>query len=821
MHACSKKRQAVMKALHVTQRLGSRISMLIRQPHSQGKIMSIQMRRVLLHTAIAAVLTNAALANVARGQDSPGSGAAAADPAAAKSAVRKNAEQAQPVKDLQGITVTAAKREQNIQKVPISMTAYSGEQLERQGVTSLLDLARIAPALNVASSGPGENNLVIRGISSSAGSAATVGYYLDDVPIAASSNAALLSTRGVIDPSVFDIARVEVLRGPQGTIYGSSSMGGTIKYVTNQPDTDSVEGRIKTDVSGTYHGGPNADVNGVLNIPLMPGVVGLRVSAYYRDDDGYIDRYPVDPTNYLAAEPNSKKQDNVNTYKTYGTRIALLIKPDDTLTITPSFIYQYSKLGSPFTYDKIPSSLADPYQVRDVNENNIQKSSISNLAIHKQFQNFELMSSTSYFTRDVSLNDDASKVVNYFFGFPTVYPVPMHGDYKNNELTEEVRATSKFDGPFQALVGAFYHNVSAPLSSSIPFPAGFNDTFGTPFPGFSTIYAGTRHANLDEYAIFGEVSYQVTDKLKASVGMRAFEVKQSFAQTGDGVFNGGYSSVTSSSKDYGSTPKFTLQYQLTPSNMIYATASEGYRPGGPNNPAPAALCGTEVASLGLSQSQLNKYGPDYLWNYELGMKTAWLDNRLTVDGSVYHIDWSRVQQQIVLSCGFNITANFGNATSQGGELEVKFLQVDAVTLSAGIGYTDAYLKNDVPGTTAKTGDRLPNVPRLSGSTAAEYRRPVNAQYDGFLRADVSYVGRETFLYDRTSPFYSRGGFTTANIRFGVEGRNGIDVSFYANNLFDKRGETDLPVAISADLPTTRRVAVNQPRTIGVTFQYQY
>jgi iron complex outermembrane receptor protein len=783
--------------------------------------MSIQMRRVLLHTAIAAVLTNAALANVARGQDSPGSGAAAADPAAAKSAVRKNAEQAQPVKDLQGITVTAAKREQNIQKVPISMTAYSGEQLERQGVTSLLDLARIAPALNVASSGPGENNLVIRGISSSAGSAATVGYYLDDVPIAASSNAALLSTRGVIDPSVFDIARVEVLRGPQGTIYGSSSMGGTIKYVTNQPDTDSVEGRIKTDVSGTYHGGPNADINGVLNIPLMPGVVGLRVSAYYRDDDGYIDRYPVDPTNYLAAEPNSKKQDNVNTYKTYGTRIALLIKPDDTLTITPSFIYQYSKLGSPFTYDKIPSSLADPYQVRDVNENNIQKSSISNLAIHKQFQNFELMSSTSYFTRDVSLNDDASKVVNYFFGFPTVYPVPMHGDYKNNEFTEEVRATSKFDGPFQALVGAFYHNVSAPLSSSIPFPAGFNDTFGTPFPGFSTIYAGTRHANLDEYAIFGEVSYQVTDKLKASVGMRAFEVKQSFAQTGDGVFNGGYSSVTSSSKDYGSTPKFTLQYQLTPSNMIYATASEGYRPGGPNNPAPAALCGTEVASLGLSQSQLNKYGPDYLWNYELGMKTAWLDNRLTVDGSVYHIDWSRVQQQIVLSCGFNITANFGNATSQGGELEVKFLPVDAVTLSAGIGYTDAYLKNDVPGTTAKTGDRLPNVPRLSGSTAAEYRRPVNAQYDGFVRADVSYVGRETFLYDRTSPFYSRGGFTTANIRFGVEGRNGIDVSFYANNLFDKRGETDLPVAISADLPTTRRVAVNQPRTIGMTFQYQY
>jgi iron complex outermembrane receptor protein len=779
--------------------------------------MNSHLGRALLRTAIAAVLANAALADMACAQEASASDTATPKPAAATSTSKL----APTATTLQGIVVTAAKREQNIQKVPISMTAFSGEQLERQGVTSLLDLARIAPALNVASSGPGENNLIIRGISSSAGSAATVGYYLDDVPIAASSNAALLSTRGVIDPSVFDISRVEVLRGPQGTIYGSSSMGGTIKYVTNQPDTDSTEARIKTDVSGTYHGGPNANVNGVLNIPLMPGVVGLRVSAYYRDDDGFIDRYPIDPTNYLAAEPNSKKQDNVNTYKTYGTRIAMLIKPNDTLTITPSFIYQYSKLGSPFTYDKIPASLDDAYQVRDVNEANIQKSTISNLAIHKQFDSVELMSSTSYFTRDVSLRDDASKVVNYFFGLPTVYPVPMYGDYKNKEFTEEVRATSKFDGPFQALIGAFYHDVNAPLASSIPFPAGFNETFGTPFPGYSTIYAGTRNATLDEYAIFGEASYNITDKLKASVGMRAFEVKQSFAQTGDGLFNGGYSSVTSGSKDYGSTPKFTLQYQLTPSDMVYATASEGYRPGGPNNPAPAALCGSEVAGLGLSQSQLNKYGPDYLWNYELGMKTAWLDNRLTVDGSIYHIDWSRVQQQIVLSCGFNITANFGNATSQGGELEVKFLPINSLTLSAGAGYTDAYLKNDVPGTPAKDGDRLPNVPRLSGSTAAEYRYPVNETYNGFLRADISYVGHETFLYDRTSPFYNRGGFTTTNFRIGVEGRNGIDISFYANNLFDKRGETDLPVAISADLPTTRRVGINQPRTIGMTFQYQY
>jgi outer membrane receptor protein involved in Fe transport len=777
------------------------------QADLRGSFMNHDFKRTLLYTALLSVALSS---TVASAQD-----------ATAPASDKKKAQASDTPQTLEGITVTAAKREQDIQKVPISMTALTGEQLERQGVTSLSDLARIAPALTVASSGPGENNLIIRGISSSAGSAATVGYYLDDVPIAASSNAALLSTRGVIDPSVFDIERVEVLRGPQGTIYGSSSMGGTVKYVTNQPDLDFVEARIKTDVSGTYHGGPNANVNGVLNVPLIKDKVALRVSAYYRDDDGYIDRYPISPTNYLEADPDGKKKDNVNTYKTYGTRVAMLIKPDDTLSITPSFIYQYSKLGSPFTYDKIPATLDNPYQVRDVNEANVQKSTISNIAIHKQFDAFELMSSTSYFTRDVNIRDDSSKVINYFFSLPTVYPTTMYGSYKNKEFTEEVRATSNFDGPVQGILGAFYHDVNAPLESSIPYPAGFNQTFDNPFPAYSTIYAGTRNATLDEYAVFGELSWNITDKLKASAGIRAFEVKQGFSQGGDGLLNGGPSTVHSNSKDYGSTPKFTLQYQISPENMVYATASQGYRPGGPNNPAPAALCGTEVAGLGLSQSQLNKYNPDTLWNYELGFKSAWLEKRLLVDASVYHIDWNHVQQQIVLGCGYNITANFGKAVSQGAELEIKFLPINSVTLGAGFSYNDAHLKNDVPGTDAKDGDRLVNVPRFTGSVSAEYRHRVNVQYDGFMRADVSYVGNSNFLYDRDSPFYRRGGFATTNIRMGVEGRNGFDISLYATNLFDKRGETDLPVAISADLPTTRRVALNQPRTVGVTLQYQY
>ncbi len=723
-------------------------------------------------------------------------------------------------KTLDDIVVTATKRAQSAQTVPISMTAISGAELERRGVNGLSDLARIAPSLSVNSSGPGSNNLVIRGISSTAGSAATVSYYLDDVPISASSNAALLSTRGVIDPALFDVERVEVLRGPQGTLYGSSSMGGTIKYVSVQPDTEYGEGRIKADLSNTHTGGFNGNLSGSFNLPIKKDVMGLRVSAYTRYDDGYIDRYAIDPSDYLKADYGHKR-DNVNTYRTSGVRAALLIKPDESLSITPSIIYQYVKLGSPFTYDKNPGTDGDAYQVRDVDERNVQKSMISNLAVTKHFDALDLTSSSSYFTRKFDIRDDSSKVINYFFGLPSVYPVTMYGNYENKEFTQEFRASSQLSGPLQYTAGVFFHNVRAPLASSIPYPAGFNETFGTPFPDYATLYAGARYATLKEYAVFGELSYAFTDRLKGTVGIRGFKVDQTFEQSGDGLLNGGPSSVRNTSSDRGATPKYTLQYQATPDSMVYATVSKGYRPGGPNNPAPATLCGTEVAGLGLSQSQLSKYGPDYLWNYEAGFKTAWLDRRLQVNGSVYHMDWKDVQQQIVLSCGYNITANFGKAVSDGGELEVNYLPSNDVTLSLGAGYNDAHLKNDVPGTAAKDGDRLTNVPRFSGSASAEYRFPINDTYEGFVRGDFGFVGNSTFLYDRTSPFYRRGGFAVTNLRAGVRGGNGIDMSVYVTNLFDKRGETDLPVAISADLPTTRRVAINQPRTIGVTFEYGF
>lgn len=407
------------------------------------------------------------------------------------------------------IVVTAQKRSESIQAVPFSITTFSQAELEERGVQSVYDLSRSAPSLTVVSSGPGENNLIIRGISSIAGSAATVGYYFDDTPIAASSNAALLSTRGVIDPSALDIARIEVLRRPQGTLYGSSSMGGTVRYIANQPDATKIEGNVGADLSGTDHGGFNYNLNAVVNAPIVTDRIALRIAAYYRRDDGFIDRYPIDPANYLGIRPGSSAQQNVNTYETYGARASLLLKLGDTLSLTLSIFDRYTKLGSSFTFDGVPGSLDNPIQVRDVPEPNVQKSLIANLTIKKQARPIEIVSSSSYYDRRVRITEDASKVVSYFFATPTVEPVGITGNYVNHEFTQEVRASSSFDGPFQFIVGGFYHHVVAPLASSIPFPSGYAYRTLPPFDSFATIYAGTRRSTLDEYASFGEVLYQI------------------------------------------------------------------------------------------------------------------------------------------------------------------------------------------------------------------------------------------------------------------------------------------------------------------------
>lgn len=721
----------------------------------------------------------------------------------------------------QVVLVSAQKRIEALQSVPMSVTVIDAQEIERTAAAHVADLARQVPGLTVVSSGPGQNILIMRGVSSAAGNAGTVGYYLDDTPISASSNASLLSLRGLMDPTLFDIARVEVLRGPQGTLYGSSSMGGTVKYISVQPSLERFAGKASVDLSGTAGGGLNASANAVLNIPLAGQGAALRVAAYGRRTDGYITRLPVSSTDILAIG-GGMAEHRANVEQTRGAHLMFKLWLDQQLSVTASHHAQYTLLKAPFQIDQPPGSLDRLIQTRLVAEPSTQHSSLSNVTVRKRFDTFSLLSSTSYFHRRVTIDEDASKVLYYFLS-PTpqtaVVAGGMHGDYINHEWTQEIRATSETTGPLQLIGGLFYHHVDAPLASTIPVPSGYNARFGTDFDSF---FSGARQASVKETALFGEVSYQYSTALSARLGLRAFRIAQGFAQQGDGVFNGGPSAVSGHSRDHGYTPKLNLSWQAGDGLLVYATVSKGYRAGGPNNPAPAALCGKEIAGLGLNDSALRAFAPDSLWNYEAGVKSDWLGRRLTLNAAVYKMDWRKLQQQIVLQCGFNITANFGSATSKGGELELAYQPNAAVTLRGALSYTDASLNNDVPGTAAKRGDTLQDVPRWAGSASAQYTKVVGDHFLAYGRINLSYTGTANALYDSTSAFYQRKGFGLVGLRVGWEPKGAAPAwrsAVYVDNLFNKTGATGLPVAISADLPGTRRIAVNRPRTIGITFQY--
>ncbi len=742
----------------------------------------------------------------------------------ARQSARTGADEAPDQARLEQVIVTAQKRAETLQSVPLGITSIDQRQLEVMGIDSVAALARQSPGLTVVSSGPGQNILIVRGIASSAGTAGTVGYYVDDTPISASSNASLLSVRGLMDPTVFDIARAELLRGPQGTLYGSSSMGGTVKYITRQPDLHSRGGSSNATLSATDGGNWNRAANGMLNIPLRADRAALRLSVSLVNNDGYIDSYPIDPNNDLAALPGAPKRAGVNTERSAALRALLKVLLDDGFWFTTSLYHQQLNVGAPFQFDSPPGSLDKPIQTRLVPESTRQNSTLANLAIHKNWDGLELIASSSYFERTVDIAEDASKPIYSFYASTwqtAVYPSVMTGRYINREYTEELRLISELKGPLQAIGGMFFHYVNAPLASSIPIPPGYNERFGTKLNSF---FNGARQATVNELAWFSELSYQLTPSVSARAGLRAFRINQSFAQQGDGELNGGPSAVTGNSSDRGVTPKLTLSWQPDQNLMLYTTAAQGYRAGGPNNPAPASVCGGDVAKLGMSDSALQRFEPDSLWNYELGAKSILLDGRMTLNASLYLIEWSKVQQQIVLPCGFNITSNFGSATSKGAEVELNYQPTRALTLRAFASVTDATLNNDVPGTAAKKGDRLLDVPHASGGVSAQLSAPLGERWAGYARIDYSYTGGANTLYDRASPFHQRLGYGIANLRLGADqNRAGprLGAALFIDNVFNKIGQTGLPVAITADLPDTRRIAIVRPRTVGVTLSYLF
>jgi iron complex outermembrane recepter protein len=745
--------------------------------------------------------------NVAESKSEPKEGRRPMPPAPAESSAGNESQHA-----LQEIVVTARKEAERLQDVPISMTALSEQTLQRSGAASLADIAREVPALNVVSLGPGQNQIIIRGISSSGG-VPTVGYYIDDTPI---------QSIGVVDmdPTLLDLERVEVLRGPQGTLYGASSLGGTVKYVTRQPDLVATQASVQATLSDTDGAGANYAVSGLVNEPLISGSVALRLLAFYGDQAGYIDRYPINPNNYLASLPGPVTKD-INTEKTYGLRLSVRMRPSEALFVTPAIWIQRTELGAPFTFDDPPASLERPFQARDAKEPITNELRLVTLTIEGDVRGAHLTSSTAYRDRWFDAVEDESKV-DYYFLSPVpqsyVYPSPDDNYFANHDFTEEIRGFAGA-GALHALMGLFYLHQDNFYVADQPIPSGYNAAFGTPF-GYQPFYLGTTSYHAAQEAAYGEVNLDLTRRFQATVGARVFRVTQYEYIETTGVFNGGYSAGGGSSYDSGINPKFELSYHVAPDFLAYATAAKGFRQGGPAVGFPAEICAADLAALGL-HSPPTSFKADTLWSYELGGKTAWLDHRLTVNGAVYYMNWSNVQQLISLpTCGVAFVGNFGTALSEGSEVEIHYEPILALRLTLGAAYNEAKLTSTTVGAQGQKGDTLESAPRWMGSGSAEYRREFTGATSGYARADFSTVTHQYNNFETTSIYRNRPGYSLLNARVGAK-HQAWNTALFIDNALNKRAETALPESYAIDLPTTRSISLNQPRTVGLEVRHDF
>ena len=736
------------------------------------------------------------------------------------------------------IVVTAEKRTSTVQKTPISITAIDGAALEAQGIANLTTVAQQVPGISFKTSGPGQTEFEMRGLTSTGGESPTVGFYLDDAVLTPAAMAQ--NGKTVIDPSLYDLARIEVLRGPQGTLYGAGSMGGTIKLITNQPDTHafagSAQGIFTTTASG---GGFNHTENAMLNLPIQDGVAALRLVGTDKSVDGWIDRVVLNP--FPTEVNNSTQRGDVagtapsaviqhsNTETLRGGRATLLVTPSDRLSITASVMHQAINQDGASTIDAPPLNEAH-YQPYDVAEPFKDTFNLASLTVKVDFDAFQLVSATANWDREQDQTQDISEAMQYYIGgffgpqaafpFGTTQTVTEAGntwygfgpgtiseDDSTHQFSEELRLTSTGSGPLQWIAGAYYSHYGATSHVYSFYPVsdvGFNGDFGT-----NNLADNHRQLSIDQYALFGEASYAFADHLKATVGARYYGYHSDSATSVSGVSaNGTNATLYGRAQNSGVTPKLNLAYTPDDNSTTYATISKGFRPGGPNSPIPVPPC------PGAAPTQ---FGPDNVWNYEVGQKSRFADGHATVAGAVYYENWSDVQQQVAPGCGFKYTANAGKARVYGAELELSVLLAEGVTFSQNVAYTNAANAETVPLAGVTSGDRLLDVPTWTANTSLNYRTTVGANLAMVARINNSYVGSmQDITYTRnTLPSYD-----LVAARIGLEAGR-WSAYLLSDNATNKKALLSNTGALSANVPILQRVATVQPRTIGLDLAYRF
>jgi iron complex outermembrane recepter protein len=736
---------------------------------------------------------------------------------------------------IQEIVVTAQKRSERIQDIPISVSAISGEELERAGARDFKDVLLSIPGVSYSGAEPGQSRYSIRGVSTAA-SSPTVGIYLDDISLVTIGT----NFSGAADPLLVDMERIEVLKGPQGTLYGGSAMGGAIKYVTREPQMNQFAVTAEAGIGYVDHGGVSYNLESFLNIPLIDDRLALRIGGAYRLDAGYIDNVPhglVQVFSQSATNPpaafapvtydntGTLSRDNWNQRSTTLARVSLRWLPTDTLSITPVATVQRSdKANTDDFFTNLPGledSVRFPQPTRDELE-------VYSLNATQQLGWANLTSLSGYTSRDVEWDRDYSLFV------ANLVP-PLLGDNSYNQsntttrtFSEEVRLASA--DPAAALkwtVGVYYSHQRDNLFQSVD-TVGAGDFFAD---GTDITYIGNQLTLTSQKAAFGNVSYAITRQVEGSLGLRWFDIKQRVDANFDGVFNGGPSAVDAKrSTDVGFTPKYELSYKPIDASLVYGSASKGFRQGGPNRfDTNSPLCEPDFARLGITRVP-DSYQPDSLWTYELGSKNELGGKRVVINGAVYYTDWKKIQQQVNLtSCGFQFIGNVGAATIKGAELSVDAAVGAGVTLGGNTSYADTRITETSPGVSAQVGQEVLDTPKWMGSLYGDYRFLEAAGWTGDFRADVQYHGKNLRAFeDFQSVSYSDGAAGTipdatqvqaayhvvnANFNF-VDGK--MQYRLYLDNVTNAEPYLDFVRSSGVSTATTIR-----PRTVGVSIRADF
>lgn len=743
---------------------------------------------------------------------------------------------------LQEVLVTATRRTETLSRVPLSIVATTQEILDKQGVRTIEDLTRVTPSVTFTPDAhlPGLTNITIRGIQSTSG-VPTTGIYIDDTPVQVRRGQSPVRSNPY--PQIFDLERVEVLRGPQGTLFGTGSVGGAIRFITPEPSLNNSTFYSRAELATTRNGAESYEAGLAGGAPIIEDKLGFRASAWHRHEGGYIDR--------LSRVTGERVEKDMDFSDAYTARVALGWRPTDRLTITPSVFFQdtsESDLGI-YEVDVSRPSRGDLRNgVTKLPQTYDDRWYLPALKASLDFGNVTLFSNSSYFSRkSSSVSDDVVTDIATFAGYVGPLPAQFDNDpartlawARQHLFTQELRLQNNDPAArLNWVVGVFYSrsrirelgDAQAPWlleelnfgqrQAGLPEFESVSEAFGAElYNGISGSISLPRIEEV-ERSVFAQLDYRLTDRLKLTAGARYSESRFTVDQFDGGAWTGiegGFTThLESTVKPF--TPKIGLSFEATPADLLYVNVAKGARAGDVST-AVGLTCSDDAATLGIDPLANQAVDSDNVWSYEVGTKNRLFGDRLTIDASAYRIDWKNVQTTLRLLCGIYTTLNFGDARSEGVDIALGAAPFDGLQLGASISYTDARYTTDIPGSDG-------SVIRRQGEpfNLAPWAVYLNGEYEfamdthrAYVRADFAYTSHDDTPLDTESPLIDPGiprpaATRNLDLRTGLR-MNDLDVSLFVSNVMNDHPE----LARFHDVPGTGafRAITTRPRTIGLT-----